>query len=154
MRDEMAGKVVLVTGASSGIGRAIALRFAAEGASVVLTNRTAKRARQLAADISKVTGRGDQVTVATTKEAAGEQYEIVVQTTSVGMDGDGDAAPWYEFTGSEVVFDVVYTPPDTPFIKRAQAAGCRVVTGDRMFDGQADAQFEIYRDLVTEVADV
>jgi len=36
----MAGKVVLVTGSTRGIGRAIATRCAAEGAAVVLTGRT------------------------------------------------------------------------------------------------------------------
>jgi len=34
--DEMKGKVVIVTGASSGIGRAAALRFGSEGAGVAL----------------------------------------------------------------------------------------------------------------------
>ncbi|MFF7708202.1 glucose 1-dehydrogenase [Pseudomonas sp. NPDC007930] len=43
------GKVVIVTGAGSGMGAATALRFAAEGASVVLAGRRANKLEEVAA---------------------------------------------------------------------------------------------------------
>ena len=50
---EFTGKVVMVTGASSGLGRAAALRFAAEGAQVCLADLNAEglveTARRIAA---------------------------------------------------------------------------------------------------------
>jgi 3-oxoacyl-[acyl-carrier protein] reductase len=49
----LAGQVAVVTGASGGIGRAIALALAAEGASLVLqANRCLDAARQLADEVS------------------------------------------------------------------------------------------------------
>lgn len=49
---ELAGKVVVVTGASMGIGEAIAKSFAQEGASVVLLSRDAARAEAARARIA------------------------------------------------------------------------------------------------------
>src|SRR4051812_37693633 len=53
----LAGKTAVVTGASAGIGRAIALRLAGAGASVVLAARRAERLEELAGEIRRSGGR-------------------------------------------------------------------------------------------------
>lgn len=62
LRDRVAGKTVLITGASSGIGRALALRLAAEGALVVVTARRTSELDQLVAEISARGGQGFAIT--------------------------------------------------------------------------------------------
>ena len=51
LREAVAGKVVLVTGASSGIGRAASVRFAAAGATVVLVARSEDLLAEVVAEI-------------------------------------------------------------------------------------------------------
>jgi 3-oxoacyl-[acyl-carrier protein] reductase len=49
-------KIVLVTGASKGIGRAVAEAFAAEGSKVAITARGAEELQKTAGEISQNTG--------------------------------------------------------------------------------------------------
>jgi NAD(P)-dependent dehydrogenase (short-subunit alcohol dehydrogenase family) len=55
-RKRFAGKAVLVTGGSSGIGRACALALAAEGATVALAGRRRARLEETAANVRKAGG--------------------------------------------------------------------------------------------------
>lgn len=57
LRRAVAGKVVLVTGASSGIGRAVAARFAGAGAEVLLVARSEEELSLLAEEIRAEGGR-------------------------------------------------------------------------------------------------
>ncbi len=57
MAERLRGKVALVTGAGSGIGRAIALRFAAEGAAVVVNDLLADSAQRVVKEIEAANGR-------------------------------------------------------------------------------------------------
>ncbi len=57
MSESVAGKVVIVTGASAGIGRAAAVALAAAGASVVVTARREDRLKELTAEIEAAGGK-------------------------------------------------------------------------------------------------
>ncbi len=62
------GKVALVTGAGSGIGKAAALKLARQGAAVVVMSRTAEEIEQTAAEIKKAGGKALAVTGDTTDD--------------------------------------------------------------------------------------
>ena len=54
MTGQLEGRTALVTGASQGAGKVIALRFAREGATVVLAARSRERLEETAAEITSV----------------------------------------------------------------------------------------------------
>jgi NAD(P)-dependent dehydrogenase (short-subunit alcohol dehydrogenase family) len=63
------GQVAIVTGGGRGIGRAIALRFAAEGAAVVVAARSENEIRQVVAEIQSAGGKAAAIQADLSREA-------------------------------------------------------------------------------------
>ncbi|MCA1755207.1 MAG: type I 3-dehydroquinate dehydratase [Spirochaeta sp.] len=136
---------VTVLGAG-GASRAVVYGLLSSGARVLVLNRNQDRANSLAAeygDLGRITAGG----LGPNSHASLEAHnDIIVQTTSVGMHPDVDADPlsFYEFSGTEVFYEIIYAPPKTKLLVRAEAAGCVVIGGEEMFLAQAELQAGLF----------
>ncbi len=98
MTDRLSGKTALVTGAGLGIGRAIAVRFAAEGANVMVSDIDDRAAQSVAAEIGAraATNHCDtadesqvQAAIEETKARFGG-IDIIVNNAGIGGGADWD----------------------------------------------------------------
>src|SRR5205809_7307058 len=81
------GKDILITGASQGLGREMALRFAREGARALsLVARNADKLNAVRDEVLKITPKVDIVTIKT-DESNSRDIERIVATTIAPLDG-------------------------------------------------------------------
>jgi shikimate dehydrogenase len=135
---------VAVLGAG-GTGRTAVAALAHYGATVVVYNRTRERADALADEFDGKTGK---VVAADLKSLCKSCCQIFINTTSVGMHPNVDQSPLgshsVPFSAETLVFDTVYNPMETLFLRQARAAGARTIGGIEMFVRQAAGQFEMW----------
>ena len=81
--DKLSGKVALITGAANGIGRAIAERFAHEGASVVIADLDNQTSQSVVTHIRENGGHADAI-VCDVSQARDAQRAVQHTVTSFG----------------------------------------------------------------------
>jgi len=127
----------LILGAG-GVARAIAFGLSRKGASVTICARDYRKAELLAGalDCKPLDWAG----------RANFKATVLINCTSVGMHPNMDETPFDAewFDKRTIVFDTVYNPEQTLFIKQARAAGCTTITGVDMFVRQAAEQFSLF----------
>lgn len=140
--------VVLLVG-TGGVGRAIAFAMLTLGASEIrLNDCSQERAHGLAADLRAVAPNDTIVTVGRRVEELAPGVDGLVNCTPVGMIGSpGTAIPATTMSDAEWIFDAVYTPVDTQFIRDAEAAGLQVISGYELFFFQGVNAWEFFSGL-------
>ena len=75
------------------------------------------------------------------------EYTVVVNSTPVGMYPQVDECPdipYDALTSGHLLFDAVYNPPQTLFLKKGIEKGAVVLSGTEMLTGQAEAAWKIW----------
>jgi 3-dehydroquinate dehydratase/shikimate dehydrogenase len=130
---KLQGRRATILGAG-GAARAVAEALHSAGAQVAI----AARRREAAAQMAALTG----ASIAEWPPAA-DSWDVLVNATPIGTSPATADTPLPNgpLTG-ELVYDLVYNPPDTQLLKDARAAGCRTIGGLDMLVAQAQRQFE------------
>lgn len=96
--------------------------------------------------VSRSKGEG-MISYAEMNEKTLEEYSIIINTSPLGMYPDVDSFPDipYQFlTDKHYLYDLVYNPEITAFMRKGQQHGAHVVNGLEMLIGQAEKAWEIW----------
>lgn len=80
------------------------------------------------------------------REELGEA-DLLVNTTPLGMTPHTDGMPpvvWQDLKASAIVYDIIYTPAHTRFLREAAAHGHTILNGEEMLAGQGAAAFALW----------
>jgi 3-dehydroquinate dehydratase/shikimate dehydrogenase len=129
---------------AGGAARAVVAGFCHNGALVTIYNRTLAKAQALAECFARAPGR---VGAAPLEALRWSPCRVLINCTPVGMHPNVDATPMPDeatWGAGQVVFDTIYNPIQTRFLREAKAAGCFTISGVEMFVRQAAVQFTLW----------
>jgi 3-dehydroquinate dehydratase/shikimate dehydrogenase len=135
-RLRLKGARVAVLGAG-GAARAAVFGLVDQGAEVLVVNRTHEHAVTLARQAKAKSLKHELL--------AKQRFDVIINATPCGMAGTKQPLPIAENElNASLVFDMVYSPLETPLLKLAKSRGIPVISGIEMFVQQGARQFEIW----------
>lgn len=141
--------VVLGTG---GAARATVVACVRLGMEVTVVGRRPDAARDVA-EVGLAAG-GSARSLAVGEEAAAgalDDASVVLNATPLGMEREELPGPFMDLHPGQLAYDLVYTPPDTPFLVAAASAGARTEHGLSMLVHQAAVAYEGWTGQVAPV---
>jgi shikimate dehydrogenase len=75
---------------------------------------------------------------------------LIINTTPVGMFPDIESKPDINYSllnQKHILFDLVYNPEKTSFLKAGEEQGCKVLSGLKMLHSQAERAWKIWNDV-------
>ncbi len=137
---------ILLLGAG-GAARAIVAGFAKENAKhITIANRTLENANNLAQFANKVGLDADAINIENVGNNL-DNYDIIVNATSIGLKNEPSPISFESIKPETVVYDIVYMPMNTDFLKNAKQNGATIIFGYEMLLGQAARAFEIWHSI-------
>ena len=97
--------------------------------------------------VSRKKGKGDQTYAELTKEVIAA-HRIIANCTPLGMFPLNDELPelpWEGITKDHLLFDCIYNPSETLFLKKGKEHGAQTMNGYQMFVEQAKEATKIFR---------
>ena len=138
-------KVILL--GAGGAARAIVAGFAKEKAkSITIANRTLEKAKRLSEFAKRIGLDANAIKIEDVNDSA-KDYNIIVNATSVGLKNEPSPISLDNINEKTVVYDIVYMPMNTDFIKKAKVKNAVIIFGYEMLLGQAVRAFEIWHDM-------
>ena len=139
-------KKILLIGAG-GAARAIVAGIAKERAKKLdIANRTIENAKNLSEFANKIGLSTSPIKIEEVDQHI-ENYDIIINSTSLGLKNESSPISFEAVNQKTIVYDIVYAPMNTDFIKKAKERKLEVIYGYEMLLGQATRAFEIWHGM-------